>query len=543
MIERLRTFLRDFRILAAPYWSSEERWPARGLLLVVVGLSLGQVYLMVLLNTWYQQFYDALQNLDREAFGRLILRFAALAAFFIASAVYGLYLRQMLEIRWRRWLTDRWIGDWLSDRAYYRMRLVETGTDNPDQRIAEDLRLFVAASLELSLDLLSSLVTLGSFIGILWTVSGSLAIPGTSLELPAYMVWAALLYALVGSWITHARRAASRPPQLPAAALRGRLPLRAGAAARDGRGRGALSRRGGRGASAFGTLLPRAAQLVGDHAPAQEARDPDGGLCAGGDAVPVHRRGAEILRETDPARRLDADLECVRSRPGFAVLVHLCLRGSRRVEGHGRPLDPLPARAGRHAGDGGRGCRDRDPDARRRGSRAARPHAGASRWNDTAAGCRREARARGAGPDHRAVRQRQEHLVPRSRRDLAVRRRVHRATLRRHLSVPAAKAVHPHRNPAERRHVPVPRRPLPRRGAAAHAASVSPRASGRSPRRVRSTGSSVSRRASSSGSRSRVRSCTGPRGSSSTRRAPRSTARWRISSTRCWNGSSPRRPG
>jgi putative ATP-binding cassette transporter len=203
MIEKLRTFLGDFRTLAAPYWSSEERWPARGLLLVVASLGLGQVYLLVLLNTWYQQFYDALQNLDRAAFGRLILRFAALAAFYIATAVYGLYLRQMLEIRWRRWLTNRWIGDWLADRAYYRMRLVETGTDNPDQRIAEDLRLFVAASLELSLDLMSSLVTLASFIGILWTVSGPLAIPGTALEVPAYMVWAALLYALLGSWLTH----------------------------------------------------------------------------------------------------------------------------------------------------------------------------------------------------------------------------------------------------------------------------------------------------------------------------------------------------
>jgi vitamin B12/bleomycin/antimicrobial peptide transport system ATP-binding/permease protein len=204
MAEGLRPFLRDLRTLAAPYWSSDERWPARGLLLIVVSLSLGQVYLLVLLNTWYQQFYDALQNLDQAAFGRLILRFAALAALYIATAVYGLYLRQMLEIRWRRWLTDRWIGDWLADRAYYRMRLVETGTDNPDQRIAEDLRLFVAASLELTLDLLSSLVTLASFIGILWTVSGSLAIPGTALEVPAYMVWAALLYALLGSWLTHA---------------------------------------------------------------------------------------------------------------------------------------------------------------------------------------------------------------------------------------------------------------------------------------------------------------------------------------------------
>jgi putative ATP-binding cassette transporter len=203
MFSKLGDFLRDFRTLAAPYWSSEERWPARGLLALVVGLSLGRVALLVALNSWYQKFYDALQNLDQDAFWRLILYFAGLATVFITVVVYQLYWRQMLEIRWRRWLTDRYVGDWLGERAYYRLPFYDTGTDNPDQRIADDLRLFVAQSLELSLGLLSAVVTLGSFVGILWTVSGPLAVPGTSLSIPGYMVWAALLYSAVGTWLTH----------------------------------------------------------------------------------------------------------------------------------------------------------------------------------------------------------------------------------------------------------------------------------------------------------------------------------------------------
>jgi putative ATP-binding cassette transporter len=205
MTAKLRAFLRDFWTLAAPYWSSEERWKARGLLLVVVSISLFQVYLLVQLNTWNRDFFDALQQFDQSAFMSLCLRFAVLAGIFIAAAVYGLYLQQMLQIRWRRWLTDRYVGDWLADRAYYRMRLRDTGTDNPDQRIADDLRLFVDQSLTLSLGLLSQVVRLASFVAILWGLSGEFAfeVGGVSLAVPGFMVWAALGYSIVGTWLTH----------------------------------------------------------------------------------------------------------------------------------------------------------------------------------------------------------------------------------------------------------------------------------------------------------------------------------------------------
>jgi putative ATP-binding cassette transporter len=205
MTAKLRAFLRDFWTLAAPYWSSEERWPARGLLFVVVGMSLGQVYLLVQFNTWNRDFFDALQQYDQAAFGGLLLRFAILAAIFITAAVYSAYLQQMLQIRWRRWLTDRYISDWFQDRAYYRMRLADSGTDNPDQRIADDLRLFVDQSLTLSLGLLRQVVTLVSFVAILWTLSGtwSFTVAGVPLALPGFMVWAALGYSILGTWLTH----------------------------------------------------------------------------------------------------------------------------------------------------------------------------------------------------------------------------------------------------------------------------------------------------------------------------------------------------
>jgi putative ATP-binding cassette transporter len=200
-----RGFFRDLWTLARPYWFSEDRWPARGLLAVIIGMNLGLVFLNVVFNQWNNLFYNALQNKDFDAFLHQLLRFCWLAAIFIAIAVYRTYLRQMLQIRWRRWLTDRFLKDWLANQAYYRLQLHGSGTDNPDQRIAEDLNSFVAQTLLISLDLLSNIVTLVSFLGILWALSGSVAIAlgGHRIEIPGYMVWVALVYSAVGTWLVH----------------------------------------------------------------------------------------------------------------------------------------------------------------------------------------------------------------------------------------------------------------------------------------------------------------------------------------------------
>ena len=202
---RLREMLRDAWSLVRPYWFSEDRWAGRGLLLVVVALNLFIVYINVLLSKWYNLFYNSLQDKDFTAFRSLLFRFSWLAGLFIVAAVYQIYLNQMLQIRWRRWLTERYLGAWLADGAYYRMQLASGETDNPDQRIADDLRLFVTGALTLSIGGLRAVVTLVSFLGILWGLSGSVTLPigATGITVPGYMVWAALVYAIAGTWLTN----------------------------------------------------------------------------------------------------------------------------------------------------------------------------------------------------------------------------------------------------------------------------------------------------------------------------------------------------
>jgi putative ATP-binding cassette transporter len=194
-------FLRAFWQLAEPYWVSEQRNKGLALLGAVVGLTLGLVWINVELNYWNRAFYDAIQDKKIDDFYRLLGKFTLLAFAFIAAAVYRVYLQQMLQIEWRTWLNERYLAGWLGERAYYRLQLLDRGTDNPDQRIADDLRIFVDLTLSLALGLLSAVVTLLSFVAILWTLSGALELWGVSI--PGYMVWVALLYAIAGTWLTH----------------------------------------------------------------------------------------------------------------------------------------------------------------------------------------------------------------------------------------------------------------------------------------------------------------------------------------------------
>ena len=196
-------FFRGAWRITAPYWKSEERWSAYGLLAVVVGLSLGLVYINVLITEWYNGFYDALQHYNETAFWADMLRFSWLAGLYIAGYVYQMYLGEMLQIRWRRWMTHHYLKDWLSDRAYYRMQLLSDGTDNPDQRIADDISAFIRGALRLGLGLLSAVVTIASFITMLWILSDRLTIPfnGQKWDIPGYLVWAALIYSVAGTWV------------------------------------------------------------------------------------------------------------------------------------------------------------------------------------------------------------------------------------------------------------------------------------------------------------------------------------------------------
>ncbi len=196
-------FLKRAWRLACPYWRSSERVLAWALLAASIGLTLFMVWIDVLFNTWQKDFYNALEEKNEADFWALLAWFCLLAAVMITAAVYQQYLQRMLEMRWRAWVTARYTTTWLEQNTFYRLEL-DRSTDNPDQRITEDVRLFTSGVLNLSLGLLNAVVTLVSFIGILWLASGPLAITlgGMHFVIPGYMVWAALLYALAGSVIT-----------------------------------------------------------------------------------------------------------------------------------------------------------------------------------------------------------------------------------------------------------------------------------------------------------------------------------------------------
>jgi putative ATP-binding cassette transporter len=200
-----RNSTREFARIAIPYFRSEDGGPGKVLLIAVIALQLFQVWLNVRFNTWYKAFYDALQNKDWDSFIWQLGVYSLLAAFFIVSAVYQIYLQQWLQIRWRRWLTDRYLGRWLGEGTHYRMRLKGDTADNPDQRIADDIKQFINNTLDIGISLLGSIVTLVSFVVILWNLSSSfpLVIGAQSFRIPGYLVWAALIYATIGTWVTH----------------------------------------------------------------------------------------------------------------------------------------------------------------------------------------------------------------------------------------------------------------------------------------------------------------------------------------------------
>jgi vitamin B12/bleomycin/antimicrobial peptide transport system ATP-binding/permease protein len=190
--------------LAKAYWTSEEKWSASGLLIAALALNLGNVYVSVRINEWNRSFYNALAGFDSQMLFTQLGYFCVLVAFAISMSAYGLYLSQMLQIRWRRWLTGRYLENWLNDGAYYQLELTNK-TDNPDQRIAEDLQQFTAYALSLSIGLISSFVSLISFLVVLWGLSGPADVAlgkWTTLHIPGYLVWTALFYAGIGTFLT-----------------------------------------------------------------------------------------------------------------------------------------------------------------------------------------------------------------------------------------------------------------------------------------------------------------------------------------------------
>ncbi|HET7889447.1 MAG TPA: ABC transporter ATP-binding protein/permease [Bradyrhizobium sp.] len=203
-MNNMRSTLATVWRIAAPYFRSEDKFAGRLLLAAVILIELTVVGINVLLNQWNNRFYTALQEKSWDTFVREMGIFCLLATIYIALAVYQLYLNQWLQIRWRNWLTNRYLGEWLHGANHYRMQLQGDAADNPDQRIAEDVRMFVDQTLNISVQFLNAVVTLASFVAILWGLSAEspLTLFGNEFHIPGYLVWGALIYAMLGTWLT-----------------------------------------------------------------------------------------------------------------------------------------------------------------------------------------------------------------------------------------------------------------------------------------------------------------------------------------------------
>ncbi len=200
-----KQFLKDVWYLTKSYWTSEEKLKAFGLLGIIIALTLGIVYMLVLLNEWNNSFYNALQNYQTDMIFDGLLRFSWLAAIYIILSVYSYYLQQTLILHWRRWMTVQFLDIWLKNKTYYQLQMFGEDTDNPDQRISEDIRLFVEMTLSFGVGILKSLCTFISFVFILYQLSGTLQFTafGQEWHLNGYLFWAALVYSVIGTYITH----------------------------------------------------------------------------------------------------------------------------------------------------------------------------------------------------------------------------------------------------------------------------------------------------------------------------------------------------
>lgn len=196
----LRTFLR----LALPYFRSEERWAARLLLLAVIGAELALVYVAVAAVNWNARFFNALEQRDWDAFYYELVFFGFIVICAVLAGAAQYYFGQTLQIRWRRWLTANYVSVWMAQGRHYRVRVVAPQVDNIHLRIASDVYLFIQRTHELATGLLGSIVALVSFAYILWGLSATTPVPGLGGgTIPGWLIWAALLYAGLGTLFAH----------------------------------------------------------------------------------------------------------------------------------------------------------------------------------------------------------------------------------------------------------------------------------------------------------------------------------------------------
>lgn len=205
MMEKIKGFLKKFVGIALPYWRTEASRYDWLRLAVIIILTVFNVYLNIQFNEWKNAFYTALQNYNYDQVIQEMIRFIKLAALAIIVAMYTFYLQQIIALRWRKWLSEVFIDDWLHDKKYYLSELKDEKTDNPDQRVSEDIKIFIEKALKFSIGILNAALTFGCFVAILWDLSGviTFTVAGREVRIYGYIVWIAFAYAIIGTYITH----------------------------------------------------------------------------------------------------------------------------------------------------------------------------------------------------------------------------------------------------------------------------------------------------------------------------------------------------
>jgi putative ATP-binding cassette transporter len=198
----LRAYLR----LAGGFFRGRTAWVAWSIAAAIVLLCLFQLGVQLLINLWNRYFFDALDRRDGPEFVRQLEIFVGLAVASLVCAGFLTYAKMAMQLAWRRWLTEGLVARWLDEGRHYQLTFIEGDHDNPEQRIAEDIRLMTEAAVEFFAGMLSAVLMLASFVGVLWVISGVLRFDafGVAVAIPGYMVWMAILYAAIGSALTYA---------------------------------------------------------------------------------------------------------------------------------------------------------------------------------------------------------------------------------------------------------------------------------------------------------------------------------------------------
>lgn len=192
--------------LVTPYWKSEEKVLAWGLLAAVIALNMCTIYIAVIINDWYAEFYNALQTLDKAKFSGLLFKFLTIVMFAVVVFVAAQFTQAYLAFRWRMWLTKKTASIWLENNNFARLFTYQYKTENPDQRISQDINLFTSKGLDLSISILTESVKCVTFAVILWTLSSSLALPlpgGKQVAIPGYMLWFTIIYVSIASVVIY----------------------------------------------------------------------------------------------------------------------------------------------------------------------------------------------------------------------------------------------------------------------------------------------------------------------------------------------------